>query len=77
MATMVAVLRVSSAVTNVPSPCPLLDPAATLRRRRAEGAADLDVKFRRKICQTAGLHAPAEMGLSGRLEFDSSNHGLC
>jgi hypothetical protein len=26
---------------------------------------------------TAGLHAPAAMGLSGRLEFDSSNHGLC
>jgi hypothetical protein len=26
---------------------------------------------------TAGLHASAAMGLSGRLEFDSSNHGLC
>jgi hypothetical protein len=26
---------------------------------------------------TAGLHASAVMGLSGRLEFDSSNHGLC
>jgi hypothetical protein len=26
---------------------------------------------------TAGLHAPAAMGLSGRLEFDSSNHVLC
>jgi hypothetical protein len=29
---------------------------------------------------TAGLpavHAPAAMGLSGHLEFDSSNHGLC
>jgi hypothetical protein len=25
---------------------------------------------------TAGLHASAAMGLSGRLEFDSSNHGL-
>jgi hypothetical protein len=26
---------------------------------------------------TAGLHASAAMGLSGRLEYDSSNHGLC
>jgi hypothetical protein len=26
---------------------------------------------------TAGLHASAAIGLSGRLEFDSSNHGLC
>jgi hypothetical protein len=26
---------------------------------------------------TAGLHAPAAMWLSGRLLFDSSNHGLC
>jgi hypothetical protein len=26
---------------------------------------------------TAGLLASAAMGLSGRLEFDSSNHGLC
>jgi hypothetical protein len=26
---------------------------------------------------TAGLHASAAMGLSCRLEFDSSNHGLC
>jgi hypothetical protein len=25
---------------------------------------------------TAGLHASAAMGLSGRLEFDSSNYGL-
>jgi hypothetical protein len=25
---------------------------------------------------TAGLHASAAMGLSGRLEFDSSYHGL-
>ena len=24
-----------------------------------------------------GLRASAAMGLSGRLEFDSSNHGLC
>ena len=30
------------------------------------------------VCaNTAGLHAPAAMGLSGRLEFESSNHGLC
>jgi hypothetical protein len=30
------------------------------------------------VCvNTAGLHAPAAMGRSGRLEFDSSNHGLC
>jgi hypothetical protein len=30
------------------------------------------------VCvNTAGLHASAAMGLSGRLEFDSSNHGLC
>jgi hypothetical protein len=27
--------------------------------------------------KTAGLHATAAMGLSGRLEFDSSTHGLC
>jgi hypothetical protein len=28
------------------------------------------------VCaNTAGLHASAAMGLSGRLEFDSSNHG--
>jgi hypothetical protein len=26
---------------------------------------------------TAGLHASAAMGLGGRLEFDSSKHGLC
>jgi hypothetical protein len=26
---------------------------------------------------TAGLHASAAMGLDGRLEFDSSNRGLC
>jgi hypothetical protein len=26
---------------------------------------------------TAGLHASASMGLSGRLLFDSRNHGLC
>jgi hypothetical protein len=26
---------------------------------------------------TAGLHAPAAMGPSGRLGFDSSNYGLC
>jgi hypothetical protein len=30
------------------------------------------------VCaNTAGLHASAAMGFSGRLEFDSSNHGLC
>jgi hypothetical protein len=30
------------------------------------------------VCaNTAGLHASAAMGPSGRLEFDSSNHGLC
>jgi hypothetical protein len=26
---------------------------------------------------TAGLHASAAVGLDGRLEFDSSNRGLC
>jgi hypothetical protein len=26
---------------------------------------------------TAGLRASATAGLDGRLEFDSSNHGLC
>jgi hypothetical protein len=26
---------------------------------------------------TAGLHATAAVGLDGRLEFDSSNRGLC
>jgi hypothetical protein len=50
-----------------------------LRRRRNPGQRPPGAGSRCTDihANTAGLHASAAMGLSGRLEFDSSNHGLC
>jgi hypothetical protein len=45
-------------------------PAPGLRESEARAAPAVHVN-------TAGLHALAAMGLSGRLLFDISNHGLC
>jgi hypothetical protein len=60
------------AVAGIGSACgPGASPAPDLRESVRGGAVH-------HVCvNTAGLHASTAMGLSGRLEFDSSNHGLC
>jgi hypothetical protein len=53
---------------------PERQPAPAQARPRTSGG---QLAMYHECANTAGLHASAAMGLSGRLEFDSSNHGLC